>query len=66
MPAVLIATDIVKCPHTPGAAANVTASKLTVGTPAAPVLLGSLVATAAGSPGGSLSVKPGQSKLTAI
>jgi hypothetical protein len=110
MPAVLVATDVVKCPHTPGAAVNVPAPKLTVGTvPAAvltglksvagcthlpppagtvacnivtiitgtasklkvggnAVLLGSLTATAAGSPGGpfSLSVTPGQSKLTAI
>jgi hypothetical protein len=108
MPAVLIATDTVKCPHAPGAAANVPAPKLTVGTiPAAvltglgpvaacnhvpppagnvpcttvtitagkatklkvggaPVLLGSLVATAAGSPGGSLSVAPGQTKLVAV
>ncbi|MBK7616981.1 MAG: hypothetical protein IPJ08_21965 [Burkholderiales bacterium] len=108
MPAVLIATDIVKCPHTPGVAGPVTAPKLTVGTTAAPVLtglgsvagcpivpppatnvacslvtitggkatklkvgnlpvlLGSLAATAAGSPGGSLSVTPGQSKLIAI
>ena len=108
MPAVLILTDTVKCLHSPGAATNVPATKLTVGTPPAavltdlkpvvgcshiptpmanvpcttvtisvgkatklkvggtPVLLGSLVATAAGSPGGPLSVTPGQTKLVAI
>ncbi|XHS77624.1 hypothetical protein ACFJGW_18150 [Burkholderiaceae bacterium UC74_6] len=109
MPAVLIATDIVKCPHLPpGAAGQVPAAKLTVGVAAVPVLtglsavmgctngppppgmspcgavtitggkagklkvggvpvlLGSLAATAAGSPGGALSVTAGQSKLMAV
>ena len=108
MPAVLILTDIVKCLHSPGAATNAPATKLTVGNPpaavltdlqpvvgcshipppvanvpcttvtitvgkatklnvgGAPVLLGSLVATAAGSPGGPLSVTPCQAKLLAI
>lgn len=108
MPAVLVATDIAKCPHTPGAAAPVTAPKLTVGAAATPVLTGlnavvgcpivpppasnvacstvtitsgkagklkvggtpvllsTLAATAAGSPGGSLSVSAGQSKLIAV
>jgi hypothetical protein len=106
MPAVLIATDQVKCLHAPGVAQNVTAPKLTVGgsPPAAvvtnllavtgcpqvspnvpcstvtitggratklmvggaPVLLGSLVATAAGTPGGALAVVPSSTKLIAV
>lgn len=40
------------------------ATKLKVG--GTPVLLGSLGATAAGSPGGALSVVPGQAKLMAV
>ena len=106
MPSVLISTDTVKCPHSPGAATNVSAPKLKVNgapvlidlkpvtgcpitTPPATnvackivtitsgtasklkvngsaVLLSSLVATAAGSPGGPMSVTPGQTKLLTI
>jgi len=106
MPNVLVSSDIVNCPHLPGAAANVSAVKLTVqgkpvltglgsvtgcsNVPPPPakvpcttvtiiggkaaklnvsgtsVLLASLAATAAGSPGGALSVVPGQVKLIAI
>lgn len=106
MPNVLVLSDIVKCLHSPGAATNVPAVKLTVqGKPVltdlgpvtacsnvppppakvqcttvtigggkaaklkvggTPVLLASLVATAAGSPGGALSVTPSQIKLMAI